>query len=1688
MANPPRKQAWREAAGATPSRTPSQEPWRQGQAPAAGGRPWWRTRRARLAFVAAALVAVTAATVLVALWLRPARPVYLVLIGAGYEANLAVPHNVPGVRGLDALARWAGEHNQWGGQLTRVELGGEPAAVTHALENSWWQRPPDTVVLFVSAHGLACRDGGALVPCLVPQEDDLASRAALYHLDTLLDTLARLPERTRKLLLVDATRVGAHWPLGQLHNDFARALAGQAGRIDSVPNLVVIGSSDADQRSWVSPEWGQTVFAHYVLEGLQGAADQPAEKGNDNGRVDALELYRYVHTRVERWARHNRARLQTPVLLGGEQRARDLELLAYEQYQTSPPPEDAPDRGADSEELKQAWQACRELARVSPHPAVYSPHLWRRYLDTLIRAEELLRAGEPAPAAKLLESLDNLRARVVEARALKGASLSLTLAMPAALGAWPTAQEKEALNRLQAAWEGQAAKKVYDPKDYEPALSALLDNAGADRAGRLVYLSGLVARGVAGGPEGRLAYGSQFLESLDDSPAWCPPAEAHYLVVLQQALEEASKASPGKPEGGRGLRAALEVRLLAEEAALGLGKEKAGEALPACSEQVLPWIRAVIESADEKRRLGHDLLFASDARNWAESGRLLGEARPLYEQAQAAALDVRRAASVRDRVLAELPYYTRWLAERGPEQEKALVELWDRTHELRRRLEAPPAKGAAEEAAALGKLAGDVAEGFRRVEDLLQEAARKDNAAARNQDRWHEIEAVLSVPFPDPDRRLSLIKASRDISRELSVSADEGSDAKGISPETNAGQARASALRQGRLALAVLGKDDWPEYEAAAGAIRAPDEDAWYRSLDRAGEAVGAALNRLPESADELSEQAARAEDLEAAAAAVRKAARYARQVEGAAAGPRMKHDPVGEQRRLALHGLLVWQAHRTFLDYWAAVKPGPETPPYFRRAGEAFLKDAEELVADKSVPGGGPRLKMVNAERELLRAPGGMTVEFARDKYSGVFRARGEPLDLTDEDGVEWSFRLSGPKGVPGTPVMWVEASPGLRAAGDERLRQTVPFGRPFVRRIAEDPGAGPHKEVLQHAVRGFFRGHRTGVVTDVRLHPEPNLVVSLPAPPRDGHVAVQTKRSLYDYYGAENTALALVLDCSGSMKAKRPGDKLTRYEKATRALRAVLKELPRGVTVSLRAFSAKEFTQLKDKGGIELVWPAAPWEPDHLDRLMKKVESLTPEGPTPLVRSLRMARDDFPPRARWRTLVAITDGGDSNFYYGSTDADLKDPDTTTIPAYLHHEFARSDVQINVIGFEVDRQEMNEYERKGHAEFLRAMADKDVHGQYYDAGDSDQLTEFLLRSILHMYFRVDPDLAGTGELPNRGENISRSDLGENPRWVALTPGPYLVRVPSTRLLQQRLEVRPGDALLLDLVSGDRGPAFRRNVYAESDYITREHAWRRTAPRQGGWLLAALENRQLRGGESLRLMTTLEREPEPTRPEVLLQQWRPRWSWFEVAAPDRPGAAPPHLRVSPLPHYPAPAWGLDLPHWGEGDSPTLRAWWTEQFLAPHGQLLRGTDFQTPFETRMVNRPWPTDPPAGRVVLEHVRVERCSVVVQPGRPTQEVGECLVVRLRFPPDQGPFFVSLPEWEQRGQEHHFYTEAGKYTGIFWPMTKEEAAEHVKRLDLFSVAELKKKALHVDKLDLGRPSPRFSRPSPVRTVGQAP
>src|SRR5262249_14218659 len=150
-------------------------------------------------------------------------------------------------------------------------------------------------------------------------------------------------------------------------------------------------------------------------------------------------------------------------------------------------------------------------------------------------------------------------------------------------------------------------------------------------------------------------YLCDILLKVDDELLPRRPAEAHFAVMAGEHI-------PAKYRDDAKLRKALDTRIRAEQAALGLPTTNKPLPPPVTpySEQLLPWVRADVETADKARRKREDLLFASP-KEVDRLGKSLPDADKLYAAVQERADEVRKALQLRDRVLADLPYYSRLL-------------------------------------------------------------------------------------------------------------------------------------------------------------------------------------------------------------------------------------------------------------------------------------------------------------------------------------------------------------------------------------------------------------------------------------------------------------------------------------------------------------------------------------------------------------------------------------------------------------------------------------------------------------------------------------------------------------------------------------------------------------------------------------------------------------------------------------------------------------------------------------------------------------------------------------------------------------------------------------------------------------------------------------------------------------------
>ena len=1603
---------------------------------------------------------------------------YLVLVGADYDDNSAIPLNVYGWNTLDGLAQVAKKTEDLGPwQAGRITYDG-PRKLRFGTD---WAKPLDgapgnaTLIIYMAVHGGSDEQGGYLIPQDAGVTDAKENR---IRLTDVMEALRRLPERRRKVLLLDAAGIEANWQLGMLQNQFARDLNALSDEIEAIPNLVVIGASDQDQRSWASEEWGQTAFGHFVIESFQDDAGGDVDA---NGLVDAAELHAFVRDEVRGWALSNRLEPQTPILLPagkvGEQRARGIVMGSVSVSKRPAPSTDAPAFELPPE-LEKAWTRCKKLGDQVPSPETYSPHQWRAYRDTLIRYEGLLLAGEKATAEEVQRQLSEMEFRMEQARILQLGSLQCSLAMPVVAGrmARPKPGLSDQFNQL---WNAT-------PKDYAKVWKQIQGSTtGTELTLLRLQVGQLLIEQFAAGPTGNFEKAYALLQLLE-SPIHPRPAEIHFVSMLHRDLPQ--PLTNGKLVDV--LQLALRVRLLADQAAFG----SSADAYP-YTERVSPWIRELIDQADGKRLLGQDLLFSSDPKDWSRSNQFLADSEKIYRSAQDRAAVVRGALATRDRALSLLPYYASWLARRSPPETregreaddallKSMETVWSDAHELVALLERPPRQPVAgadksdpdkAQLEQITRYAQRVAGEYKTIEDQFVQSLQdlsNDNSAAL----WREADSALAVPYPDPQFRMQLIGYK---ARIKITSSDQGSD----DADRQAQRAKERGLRQGRMALAVLGRD-WFD-ECARGKLENyrnvsrrlenfKVDERWWRSLTIAGHqqavrwwTIASSINTDMERFDQ--------EPLKTGALGLRDADRLMRQLDGSTTLPANAKNPVDSLRRLQVLRLLLWQAERTWQEHWYSENANAQ--PYFRVAGLMYTGDAGELV---TLP---EARKLVSEEAQKLKQSG-------RIEFVGP-----QKLTVTSEQRFAAGYHLALAKGAAAPPglvaisvsagesVTLLEPSSGGRLArqfGDKPTSSllTCTMSSPLVEQAETKPPDIPTTKESTLTVDGLFRGQKIRLATTVSLDPVATTIAREYPTPRRGSLAVHSDPNVASDLGAGNAAVAIVLDCSGSMAplggAFTPQ---TKYAEATTALREVLRRLPKGTTVSLWVFgqATGPAKTLRDaEKAIERVLPPTPWDPNdpsQLQQLMAKVSypAMEPWNESPIVRSMLYAKQDLKQASGFKTLLVITDGMDNRFDKDS----VYNPTRKPVSTFLFDSFADSQIEVNIVGFKV----IDDEEEAARRQF-DVVSKFPVPGQWYSIDRAESLTATLDKAIkqkLRYRLETTHNEPAPG-MPSAGLDISR--LGQNNQWYpgGLDAGVYELLLRGVVGPKSNVLLGGGDLLLVELTSTGGGLAFRRALFSDQPVFAK-----RPTAKSAGWRATLLQN-ELFGDQSIQMLLTL--EAFPTGSPNAIGQVRPRQVWMEVN-PAAPATGRHAVRWNNQVGYPAPAWNVQSPKWPTlpnvttPGTPSVRLWWDPfQSAIPSVVLRKGNAFDSYRD--LVDRTVRVD--ADDVTLQSVTIEDHVLEIAPGK--QAKVPCLVVRMRYAAGK-PVWASLEGVGPQGVEHRFYPEVGAYTGLFWRMPEAEA-EGITSLAINSVERFKREATargySIDMTGLKSPRTNDVRPdSPV-------
>jgi hypothetical protein len=1624
------------------------------------------------------------ALIWISLWLRPVRGTCVMIVYAGYEDGLAVPHNVYGRRGGDALAQLA----ENGSKLS------QPFKPRQLDDPGTWAQDLSKVrernlLLYFAVHGGADAQGAYLLtqragdPELVGQPDVARNH---LRLEAVLERLKEaLPASRNIVLLLDCTQVETDIPLGIVTNNFAAELARLEPRIIDIPNLVVLCSSDSEQRSWASEDLGTTVFAHYLVEGLQGAADGAVAEDGRDGQVSAYELHKYTSDHVAQWARRNRGAEQTPVLWPrkdhiGEQRARRIQLTPVpEGYKPTAAPE-MPAVFNPPTALMQAWEQRQLLLEQVPAPSIYAPQLWRAYNDTLLRWESLLVAGETRASAKLAGRLRDQVDALQAAQRLDLNSTGITTAMPALAGRWGQVdrESSDALNRL---WDAA-------PDAVATTWANLQKKAGSTSASELlrIKLCGLALERCAENSTANLERTNALLHLLDN-PLVPRPAEAHFLVMLHRDLLRSAPGSPAVLVPDRLLKTGIEVRLHAERAAVGLQEP---EILPltgpyAYSEQLMPWIQQQVTDADKLRRQGEDLLFASDTISWDSSKELLSQADKLYKAAQADAARLQFALSIRDRVLAELPYFGTWAAAQALETDEAKLEvdgtlrqqilkLWPDVHLLVDQLDLKGLdkvsvqdragkrkmvlESVSEQAFRVKRKFDALREGFeQRCQQLVQ--APGADAGLTSVARWQAIDHALLVPSIKPLDRDRLLRQRSALSRNLFTAASTAVEpaVKGQLERVKAAaawQAQLTLAGWGRRLTEDAGEERHESYDQLMHRLEnlAVDQD-WRKSADIAGVELAWRWRLLPKEINKyLTAKGDRAANLRAVDRLLRLADGTQSALIDSKAGRVCRNRLVQD--------LLLWQAERTLAERWAAEDIGAD--PYFRTAGLALVKDVEAL---RDPHEGTAEIKKklqedFKLDMTLLKAPG-----LEPGKASPTL------LHWTSEDEFPLQYRLAASgTTAAGYPVLWVEPGDKLTVAdltagqrvvrplaGLSELPLSIVLRTDVIRAAEAKPPSLPTPLDTRVIIHGLYRGHLLQTQTRIQVHPTAETVESSYPLPTTASVAVRAPREMHAELGSSKGAVAIILDCTGSMGPPRGKTiEQSKYYEAIEALREILKKVPRGTKLSIWIFGQAgpgEKTVSNPADTIEQLQAPITWNPadrDKIEEIVGRARAYEPWNLSPILRAMyTAARRDLAGADGFKTMIVITDGMD-NVFAKDTQLNGGNPDPAD---FIQKNF--DDIEIHVVGFRLPRAE----EKQVRQQF--AAIDKLKYPGTFHTADESREVMLRLQKVFPQKLRYNLATPDNRPLGLTVGGLEASLDGRSDQWVVagLKPGGYNVQLGGAKSLTQTVALNRGDLLLLELGTDKDGKqALQRVAYSASDVPSA------VAQERDGWRFAVLQNQRLndRGLEMLACLEKLDGNGS----ERALQFNRPDKVWIEVTPP--PETTANYLtRWHYEPGYPAPAWGLDIPTWPARGGmskalakPTVKVWWSPDPWLPTPTLIE-REPRTQGIKALNNRA--TRVNEDDVVLESVSIEEHLVEIKPGTAgemgTRQLLPCLVVRVSHPRGS-PVWVQPAGLDVAGEEHRYYNSAGKYTAIFWLVTKDQAEKNLTGVELYSLRAFKSEA----------------------------
>ena len=303
-------------------------------------------------------------------------------------------------------------------ELRRDELLAQIAAINDSCAIG------DQLIVSITSHGVAI-DGKPFLygQGFTPQHED----STLVSVAEILGAIQSVQCRT-KLLILDGGQVKNDARVGAVANEFPNAVKTVVENMGD-PSIYVLLSHSSGQISEFSPQFGQSVFAHFTQSALAGKADR-----NKDRILEPAELIAFVKAKTSQYvvaSSAGRAR-QSPQLIYSKPTAsrsrtnliylpkvqstinetalRKLPWKQLSSEQSESKPEDQPAAKDTDQEITPKMRLQREsevLAKLvtdgwrlrdsmltSFDDRVDAPHLWRELEASLVGAEQACRFGD----------------------------------------------------------------------------------------------------------------------------------------------------------------------------------------------------------------------------------------------------------------------------------------------------------------------------------------------------------------------------------------------------------------------------------------------------------------------------------------------------------------------------------------------------------------------------------------------------------------------------------------------------------------------------------------------------------------------------------------------------------------------------------------------------------------------------------------------------------------------------------------------------------------------------------------------------------------------------------------------------------------------------------------------------------------------------------------------------------------------------------------------------------------------------------------------------------------------------------------------------------------------------------------------------------------------------------------------